>query len=88
MTRITAMQMAINEMERRRRTCSKNRNGLLPLDGMEEEFENVNEAILTLREMYLSLLQEAKAQRLAAWQEEIIENPEAVKLAMSDFESR
>ena len=88
MTRVQAMQMAIREMEKKRRNCSRNRNGLIPLDGMEEEFAKANEAILTLREIYQGMLQEGKQKSLAAWQENIIENPEAVRLAMSDFESR
>lgn len=88
MTRIEAVREAIREMEKKRRAVSVNHAGMKAEEGMEEEYERANEAVLALKEICQALQVEGVKKSIAQWQRDLIEDPESVRLAMSDLESR
>jgi len=85
MTRMEAIRLAIEELEKQRRICSKNRQGLIPLDGMEEQFTRLDSAIHELKEICQALQAECVKRSIAVWQEKIMEEPEAIQTAMRDL---
>ena len=88
MTRVEAVRNAIVEMEKLRRKVSKNRMGLEAAEGMDAEFDKVNETVLTLKEICQVLQVEGVKKSIAQWQTDLIEDPESIRMAMSDLESR
>ena len=88
MTRIEAVREAIRVMEKKRREASADRTSMKAAEGMEEEYERANETVLALKEICQALQAESVKKSIAKWQMDLIEDPESVKLAMSDLESR
>lgn len=76
MTRIEAVRFAIQELEKKRRVVTKGRMGLIPLDGMEEQFNRINDAILSLKEICQAIQAEGVKRSIAVWQDEIKEEPQ------------
>ena len=85
MTRIEAVRFAIQELEKKRRVLSKNRQGLIPLEGLEEQYDRINDAILCMKEICQALQAEIVKRSIAAWQEKIMVEPDAIQLAMKDL---
>ena len=85
MTRIEAMRIAIEALEKDRRVCSKNRMGLIPLEGAEEQYERINDAILSLKEICQALQSELVRRSIAVWREEEKAEPEGVQMIMKDI---
>lgn len=82
MTRIEAVRFAIQEIEKERRSVTKNQAGLIPLEGMEEQFERLNDAILSLKEIAQALQSEIVKRSIAVWHEEIHEEPATQQMRM------
>lgn len=88
MTRLMALRIAISELEKKRRAASAKGDGLYAAEEMEEEFNRADEAVLALKEICQALQSESVKKSIAAWQKELIEDPESIRLAMADLESR
>ena len=88
MTRIEAMRFAIQELEKKRRVLTKNRQGLIPLEGLEEQFERINDAILSLKEICQALQAEIVQRSIAVWREEELAEPEGVQMEMPGLPPR
>ena len=88
MTRLMALRIAISEMEKKRRAASRDGRGMFPAEDMEDEFRRADETVLALKEICQALQAESVKKSIAKWQMDLIEDPESVKLAMSDLESR
>lgn len=86
MTRIEAVRIAIEELERQRRIFSKDRIGLQPQPGGEEIFYKMDAAIREMKELCQALQTEGVRKSIAAWQQDIMKHPDAVQLAMKDLE--
>ena len=84
MTRLQALRTAITEMEKKRRGYSARGDGMTPMPGMEDEFRKADETVLALQVMQV----EGVKKSIAAWQKDLMEDPESIRLAMSDLESR
>ena len=81
MTRIEALRFAIQELEKKRRVVSKNRMGMIPLDGLEEQFDRINDAILSLKEVCQAMQAEGVRKSIAEWQMDVKENgPSALEV--------
>ena len=81
MTRIEALRFAIQELEKKRRVVSKNRMGMIPLDGLEEQFDRINDAILSLKEVCQAMQAEGVRKSIAEWQLDAMENgPSALEV--------
>ena len=85
MTRMEAIRLAIEELEKQRRICSKHRQGMMPLDGMEEQFMRLDSAIHELKEVCQALQAECVKRSIAVWQEKIMEEPDAIQTAMREL---
>jgi len=84
-TRIDAVRYAITELEKKRRVLSSDQVGLRPLKGAEEDHRKVCEAILSLKEICQALQAECVKRSIAVWQEEIMEEPDAIQTQMKDL---
>ena len=81
MTRIEALRFARQELEKKRRVVSKNRMGMIPLDGLEEQFDRINDAILSLKEVCQAMQAEGVRKSIAEWQMDVKENgPSALEV--------
>lgn len=81
MTRIEALRFAIQELEKKRRVVSKNRMGMIPLDGLEEQFDRINDAILSLKEVCQAMQAEGVRKSIAEWQMDVKKNgPSALEV--------
>jgi hypothetical protein len=81
-----AVRITIEEMEKKRRVCSVRREGLIPLEGAEEEFCKWDSVIHELKGLCQALQAEGVRRSIAAWQEEIMMEPDAVQIAMKDLQ--
>ena len=88
MTRLQALRTAITEMEKKRRGYSARGDGMTPMPGMEDEFRKADETVLALKEICQVMQVEGVKKSIAAWQKDLMEDPESIRLAMSDLESR
>ena len=89
MTKLEAVRSAIADMERKRRVYSKDRQGLIPVKGMEEEYQRVDETIRALKDVCQALQAEGVKASIAAWQQDLIEKPEeTIRNAMGELETR
>ena len=85
MTRIEAVRVAIEEMKKQRIKCSKDKIGIMPLEGQEERYYQLDDALRELEEICQALQEEGVKRSIAAWQEKIIEDPESIRTAMEDL---
>ena len=88
MTRLMALRIAIGEMEKKRRAASRDGRGLFPAEDMEDEFRRADETVLALKEICQAMQCEGVKKSIAAWQKDLMEDPESIRLSMSDLESR
>ena len=85
MTKIEAVRFAIAELEKKRRLYSSDQVGLRPLKGMEEQHEKVCGALARLKELCQALQEEGVRRSIAAWQQDIMTDADAVKRQMEDM---
>lgn len=86
MTRIEAMREAIRVMEKERRIYSIRCEGLKPAPGGEEQFHKYDDIIKRLKEVCQVLQVESVKRSIAAWQHDLMEEPDLVKMAMKELE--
>ena len=74
MTKLSAVRMAIEALEREKKLCSHSM--LVPIKGMEKQYDEIEDALRQLRDMAQGLQTEPVRQALANWQKELMEHPE------------
>ena len=86
MTRIEAVRFAIEILEKERRIFSENCMGLKAAKGGEEEFGKLDDAIQEMKKVCQVLQVESVKRSIAAWQHDLMEEPDLVKMAMKELE--
>ena len=81
MTRSEALRFTIRIMEQEQRKVSEGWRRLTPMEGKEEKFHELEDAIHELKEIGQALQADGVRKSLAEWQERVMENgPEALPL--------
>jgi len=89
MKEITKRSVLLECLEHERelwKLCSRKYNRLEPMKGMEERFEEQAEKCRILQEMIQAMESEPVRRAIAAWQEKIMVEPDAIQIAMKELE--
>ena len=74
MTKLSALRMAIEALEREKKMISHSM--LVPIKGMEKEYNDIDSALRQLRDIAQGLQTEPVRRALADWQKELMADPE------------